>query len=447
MTRHQIDPRQFSDSDLARHLLTVRGVQWMNGDRGAPLALLLRDHGVDPHTLHATLRGTPVLRQTDLDVWVTACHEPAAALLADPRLTSQDTALGRRRRRVYSLGAGATVKYVLTVDDTALAADHADSARSAELTRDWLSGPAVERHRARTAAAFTGLALPDGERDAFDLLTDFVRPGTVAALAGLLGLPPGSVERYAALLPATTHVLDSLLCPPTLAAGRALVEGYDGIAALVDQALAAPPELPDGALAGLLRAAGGDTAPVRSVALLTLVVGARLATGLACSTVAALLAHPDEWDAVRREPARAEAAVAETLRYDPPVRVVGRIAGEAMEIAGLPIAAGDLVTVLVDAAQRDPAAHPEPDRFLPGRTAGAAPLVFADPRISLLEPVVRLVATEAVRVLVARRPRLTPAGEPVRHIRVPVTGAVARFPVRTAGRTAATQDGAVAAPR
>lgn len=446
MTRHQIDPRQFSDSDLARHLLTVRGVQWMNGDRGAPLALLLRDHGVDPRTLHATLRGAPALRQTDLDVWVTACYEPAAAILTDPRLTSRDTTRQGRRRRVYSLGAQATAKFVLTIDDTALAADHADRARTGELTRDWLSGPAVERHRARTADTFTGLPLPDGEQDTFDLLADYLRPGTAAALAALLGLPAGPAQHYAALLPATTHVLDCLLCPPTLATGRALVEGYDGIAALVDRALAAPRELPPGALAGLLHAAGGDSAPVRPVALLTLVAGAHLATNLACRTVAALLAHPQEWQAVRQEPARADAAVTETLRYDPPVRITGRIAGEAMEIAGLPVAAGDLVTVLVDAAQRDPAIHPEPDRFLPARAAGAAPLVFADPRISLLEPVVRLVATEAVRALLARRPHLTAAGEPVRHIRVPVTGATARFPVRTAGHQTAPHDGA-AAPR
>jgi hypothetical protein len=338
VTRHQVDPRRLSDSDLARHLLTVRGVQWMNGERGMPLALVLRAQARDLVAVHAGLRGAPTLRQSDVDVWLTADHATAAVVLADRRLAVRDTTA--RRRKVFGLDAGTTPKHVLAVDDATLGLGHDEC--------DALVPPSPVDF------------VPPTVRGEFDLMADYAYPGVLAALAGALGI--AADERLAAAVAGTVPVLDALLCPPTLAATRRLVTAYDELRGLA----------PD------------------PVALLTLAVGSHVAANLIGRSVLAALAHPGGHD-----PAP---LVEETLRWDPPVRVASRIAAAEVTVAGQRVSAGDQVIVLVDAANRDPSVFADPDRFDPTR-AGAPHLTLHDTPVRLLAPLVRRLAVTAVAAL------------------------------------------------
>jgi cytochrome P450 len=75
--------------------------------------------------------------------------------------------------------------------------------------------------------------------------------------------------------------------------------------------------------------------------------------------------------AVGRHPeARADlgAVVEETLRYDAPVQNTRRFAERDGIVAGQPVRAGDTILVVVAAANRDPAANPDPARFDVHRT-------------------------------------------------------------------------------
>lgn len=57
----------------------------------------------------------------------------------------------------------------------------------------------------------------------------------------------------------------------------------------------------------------------------------------------------------------------EVLRHDPPVQNTRRFVAEAGTIAGQEVRPGDAILVLLAAANRDPAANPQPDRFLLSR--------------------------------------------------------------------------------
>jgi cytochrome P450 len=59
--------------------------------------------------------------------------------------------------------------------------------------------------------------------------------------------------------------------------------------------------------------------------------------------------------------------LAETLRYDPPVRIQRRVCRKAAVVGTTPVGAGSLVRLDVAAANRDPAAFADPDRFDPTR--------------------------------------------------------------------------------
>lgn len=63
--------------------------------------------------------------------------------------------------------------------------------------------------------------------------------------------------------------------------------------------------------------------------------------------------------------------LAEVLRLDPPVRATRRVATAALRLGSPEIGPDDALLLRFDAANRDPAAHPDPDRFRPGRPVGA----------------------------------------------------------------------------
>jgi len=56
------------------------------------------------------------------------------------------------------------------------------------------------------------------------------------------------------------------------------------------------------------------------------------------------------------------------LRYDPPVQLLMRVAGEDLSVGATTVPSGSVVLLLLAAASRDPAVNEEPDRFDIGRT-------------------------------------------------------------------------------
>ncbi|WP_329611719.1 cytochrome P450 [Kitasatospora herbaricolor] len=91
----------------------------------------------------------------------------------------------------------------------------------------------------------------------------------------------------------------------------------------------------------------------------------------ACDATADLVAHTRR--AAAGHPGRhsVDALLAETLRHDPPVRAMRRIAVRPTRVAGVDITAGDLVVLDVAAANRDKEVFPDPDSFAPERSDGA----------------------------------------------------------------------------
>ncbi|MGQ0675807.1 MAG: cytochrome P450, partial [Rhodospirillales bacterium] len=124
----------------------------------------------------------------------------------------------------------------------------------------------------------------------------------------------------------------------------------------------------------------------------------------------ALLNHPAELESLRAEPGAMPRAVEEMLRYDGPVMALTRVAREELVVADRRIAKGDLLFLMVNAANRDPAVFPDPETFKIGRDA-AAHLAFGfGPHYCLGAPLARLEARIAVAELLRRFARIRPAG-------------------------------------
>jgi cytochrome P450 len=89
--------------------------------------------------------------------------------------------------------------------------------------------------------------------------------------------------------------------------------------------------------------------------------------GLIGNTLMALARHPEVREQVRADPRRLGEAVAEVLRWDPPVQNTRRFVARAGEVAGRGMREGDAVLVVLAAAGRDPAVCRDPQRFDPAR--------------------------------------------------------------------------------
>ena len=101
------------------------------------------------------------------------------------------------------------------------------------------------------------------------------------------------------------------------------------------------------------------------------------------------------------------AAIEESLRLEPAAAVVDRYATADAVLAGLPIRAGDQVTVSIAAANRDPSVFTDPDAFDVRRPNAARHLAFAHgPHFCIGAHLARLEAQVAVDTVLQRLPRL-----------------------------------------
>ncbi|MCH8009682.1 MAG: cytochrome P450, partial [Chloroflexi bacterium] len=71
----------------------------------------------------------------------------------------------------------------------------------------------------------------------------------------------------------------------------------------------------------------------------------------------------DQLDKLLGDPSLMDSAVEEMLRYDGPVQATARTADADVEIDGHMIEKGKMLFVLLGAANRDPAAFPDPETF------------------------------------------------------------------------------------
>jgi cytochrome P450 len=111
--------------------------------------------------------------------------------------------------------------------------------------------------------------------------------------------------------------------------------------------------------------------------LAALLIGGNLTTtDLISMAVRLLLTTPDQLAAFKADPGLASAVVEETLRYDPPIDITGRVVMEDRELAGCPVKARQHVMTSLRAANRDPAVFPNPDVFDPARPHTAPHVAF-----------------------------------------------------------------------
>lgn len=295
---------------------------------------------------------------------------------------------------------------VTPLDQSMLFRDPPAHTRLRELVSRSFTPRTIERLAPRIAELAEELLAPLDRDGGGDFMSQFALPLPVTVIAELLGVPEPDRERFREWSARLIGASDST--SQSQSAYDAAMDAEASIAQYFGDLIRERRHRPTGDLTSLLlevHDAGDrlDEGELLGMLTLLLVAGHETTVNLLGNGLAALMAHPGEWERLRADPGLAESAVEEMLRYDAPVqRATFRWSPRAADIAGVRIGQGDPVAIVIGAANRDPAQFPDPDRFDIGRTPNRHLAFGRGIHFCLGAPLARLEARLAVAALTRR---------------------------------------------
>lgn len=197
-------------------------------------------------------------------------------------------------------------------------------------------------------------------------------PMAMQVICDLVGVPSGARNDFRALMRDASVIFEPALSPERT---------YDAITAIIEMTefLTKLGDTQDGLLRDLLHEAraAGDVSDDDVIANVTFLffAGFETVAHLLSITLFLMSTNPAQFALVAASPELAASAAQECCRYHSPVQTNARVANRDLDLAGTLIPAGNVVVTLLGAANRDPAAFPDPDRFDVTRL-GPAPLTF-----------------------------------------------------------------------
>ncbi|MBV8929718.1 MAG: cytochrome P450 [Mycobacteriaceae bacterium] len=256
-------------------------------------------------------------------------------------------------------------------------------------------------------------------QDCFDVVADLAHPLPVAVICRLLGVPIEDEPKFSHASALLAQALD-----PFITFAGELPEGFEErmeaglwlreyLRELIERRRGQPG---DDLMSGLIHVEeSGDQLTedeIIATCNLLLIAGHETTVNLIANAILAMLRHPPQWTMVADDPQRAALVAEETLRYDPPVQLMGRIAAEDMTIGDTTVMKGDSMMLFLAAAHHDPSANDRPGDFDPDRK-NLRHLAFGHgPHFCLGAPLARLEAAIALSKVTARFPAARIDGEP-----------------------------------
>ncbi|MBV9164320.1 MAG: cytochrome P450 [Pseudonocardiales bacterium] len=368
------------------------------------LALTRPECHQDPHPFYAQMRRQHPVYCSTHGIWYLTRYADVEAAVQDARLSNDrermTRALAARQGAPQRLSRltrrlGRVVSNTDPPDHTRLRKliNKAFTARRIHALRPGIQTIVDELLAAALAAGPT-----------IDLIAALASPLPTTVICELFGIPPRDTDRVRAWF----HQVRGPTTAEDLHRVEQAVEQFEGyLADLIRQRRADPAE---DILSALVAAQErGDQLTddeLLSTCFVLVTAGDQTTTNLIGNSMLALLRHPDQLRRLRQDPTLIRSAIHELARYDSPSHIIIRVVAEPTEIGGYRLAEGELVYLVLAAANRDPDRFPDPDQLDLSRSDNRHLSFGTGPRFCLGAPLARMQGEIAIGTLVQRLPAL-----------------------------------------
>ncbi len=329
---------------------------------GAAFDPLAPEMAVDPYPHYRRLRERDPVHRSALGFWFLTRHADVAAFFAERRLAHCYPATQAMR-----LGPDVVNEpYFRFFRLMVFVLDNPDHRRIRNLFRATFTPRRVNELRPRVQAIADELVDRVEPQRRMDLVHDFALPFPNRVIGELLGVPFDDFEMTYAWTMALNPVLEFLpMDATTLArANTAVLEIADYFRALAVKRRAEPR---DDLFSAMVHAADeGESFTEDELvanAILLYLAGFETTAGSTGLAVLNLHRNRDQLALLQADAGLLPKAARELLRHDSPGQATARVAMEPVEFGGVRIDAGQGIVAWIGAANRDPAAYPDPDRL------------------------------------------------------------------------------------
>lgn len=245
--------------------------------------------------------------------------------------------------------------------------DPPDHTRLRRLTSRVFHAKSMQAMRPQVEALAAWLMDGMDARTEFDFITDFAGPLPCLVIMGLLGVEYSELARVKRMSDDMALFIGSSRTSPekydTAEAATHEMAGF--FRELIEDRRRTPRADLLSELVHLRDDEGDRLTEDELVAtcILLLFAGHETTTNHIANGLLALMRFPDQMERLRADPTLANDAVEELLRYDGPSGAQVRIVSQTHALHGKTLAAGQRVFIMLNAANRDPRAYPDPDRL------------------------------------------------------------------------------------
>jgi cytochrome P450 len=367
----------------------------------------------NPYPIYAQLmQHAPILRDAS-GVWVVSRYQDVMTVLTDTSAFSS-----RRFEQLLALrpdGNDATVRELFqTVARQVVFLDPPEHSRLRGIMTRAFTPSRVEQMRSLIARFIDELINPILPRKQMDVIADFAGPLPAKVLCELLNIPFSDWPQIKQWSEDYVQYLSGMLTASTdqmMASARSMAAYMRYTRDIVVQRR----EKPGNDLVSALVQDDqnpADTIDLAATCVFLFTAGHETTTSLIANGLVALLANPEQRKRLS-EPGLMTSAIDELLRYDAPVQVQARTVKEDTQLSGQQMRRGEVVYLILGAANRDPQRFAAPDALDVGRANNRHLSFGAGPHYCAGAALARAEAEHAFATMFERLPNLRVTGEVV----------------------------------
>ncbi len=321
----------------------------------------------DPYPIYHQLRAEDPVHWSDVwGCWVLTRYADVIAVLRDYR---RFTNVGRIASFLDQLPANVRAQIRPLYDNFTVGMPNTDPpehTRVRGLVNSAFTARVVDGMRPRVQEIIDGLLDQAESGGAMEVIGSFAYPLPAIVIAEMLGVPAEDRDRFKAWSDdiVAFHGTGRPHIETIMKSTAALLETKTWLLRLIEARRKQPEDdLISALVAAEERGEMLSETELVATCITLLTAGHETTTGLIGNGLLALLRHPDQLRKLRENPALIGTAVEEFLRFDTSFLRAWRLTAEDVEIGGKRIPKGQTLSLMLGAANRDPAQFEEPDRL------------------------------------------------------------------------------------